>query len=241
MTVTPLRQPPNPSTLSSTAQLTVPSTRFLLATNNSNVSEAVTGTLYINHDSLVFYSDQQETSFGFSIDYPAVVIHAVSHEPPAHLYCQLDGPFPQTIAINTTAAAAATTASKDDTNEDEDEDEFAEIKFFPQNPQILDDMFKAMSECAAMNPDHDQEALSDNDIDDGHGCHRERDNEGDGSVDGVQTIAAFDPADFITCEDQLDQLTAKGKTILAHLEALIAAPDTTNSSSSSADRFTDAD
>ncbi|KAJ1878558.1 hypothetical protein LPJ66_011867 [Kickxella alabastrina] len=100
-------------------------------------------------------------------------------------------------------------------------------------------MFKAMSECAAMNPDHDQEALSDNDIDDGHGCHRERNNE-DESVDGVQTIAAFDPADFITCEDQLDQLTAKGKTILAHLEALITAPDTANSTSS-AGRFADAD
>ncbi|KAJ2753427.1 hypothetical protein GGI19_003138 [Coemansia pectinata] len=195
------------------------------------------GTLYVDEQRLVFFST--EASRGFSIDYPTVVIHAVSRGTDgvgAHLYCQLDGPFPS--------------SNKPDSNDEEDDDEqFGELRFIPEDEKLLDDMFKAMSDCAALNPD-DEGSGSESDLDDicvgdyqdgtANGDEEGNDDEYD-DESAVQTIEELDSSEFITTADDLDRLTAKGKEILAHLESVIIEPTEQANGSNEDGRYDDAE
>ncbi|KAJ2071931.1 hypothetical protein GGH13_003028 [Coemansia sp. S155-1] len=218
------------------------------------------GALYIDEQRVVFFST--ESNRGFSIDYPTIVIHAVSRSTDgvgAHLYCQLDGPFPESI--------------KSDDSEEEDEDEqFAELKFIPEDEKIrkyirhvsilvqckqdlnallvsvVDDMFKAMSDCAALNPDDDEGSGSESDLDDicvgdyQDGSASEDENEeGNDDESAVQTIEEFDSSEFITTADDLDRLTPKGKEILAHLESVIVESTEQANGSNEDGRYDDAE
>ncbi|KAJ2056389.1 hypothetical protein GGI17_006220 [Coemansia sp. S146] len=231
MPVTLLRQLP---TLSHT-RFTADRTR--VACDPPSDSANGLGTLYIDEQRLVFFST--EASRGFSIDYPTVVIHAVSRSTDgvgAHLYCQLDGPFPESI--------------KPDSNDEEDDDEqFAELRFIPEDEKLLDDMFKAMSDCAALNPD-DEESGSGSDLDDicvgdyQDGTANEGEEGNDDEYDdesAVQTIEEFDTSEFITTADDLDRLTPKGKEMLAHLESVIIEPTEQTNGSNEDERFDDAE
>ncbi|KAJ1999269.1 hypothetical protein GGI04_004637 [Coemansia thaxteri] len=165
------------------------------------------GTLYVNEKRLVFFSS--DTDSGFSIDYQTIVIHAISRgadDAGAHLYCQLDGPFPE--------CAGHKAANGRQSDSDDDEDQFAEIKFFPEDPQHLDDLFKAMSDCAALNPDANSDG-DDSGSDENGYCEEQAGDSESNSEDGhaVQSIGDFDPADFITSADQLDRLTPEGKSL----------------------------
>ncbi|KAJ2547024.1 hypothetical protein EV175_005381, partial [Coemansia sp. RSA 1933] len=144
----------------------------------------------------------------------------------AYLYCQLDGPF-----------LGTSTGQSDDSDEDEDEDEdeerFAELRFYPKNEQNLDDMFKAMSECAALNPDpNDSDDRSEEEGDGkedlfhiGAGQKNASESKGNGTAtnadSAISQISSFDPSGFITSPDQLDQLTPEGRAVLEHLESVI--------------------
>ncbi|KAJ2888109.1 hypothetical protein IWW38_005001 [Coemansia aciculifera] len=120
MPVTLLSQLPDLSHIRFTA------TRTRAACDPPSVSANGLGTLHIDEQCLVFFSP--DTKHGFSIDYPSIVIHAVSRNTTtpsdagnvadAHLYCQLDGPFP---------GCAASEES------DDDDEQFAELKFFPED------------------------------------------------------------------------------------------------------------
>ncbi|KAJ1643576.1 hypothetical protein LPJ64_004657 [Coemansia asiatica] len=170
------------------------------------------GTLYIDTHQLVFFSSQSNK--GFAIDYPSIVIHAISREPAEetkdshHIYCQLDCQFPGT-------------QQNSDTEQDGTEDLFAELRFYPDDKDILDDVFAAMSECAALNPDDLVEVYSDDEDLDGH-SDREVNRLDDPSI---QSIGEFDPSNFITSVDQLEQLTPEGKAVLKHLESVIVLPE----------------
>ncbi|KAJ1905405.1 hypothetical protein LPJ81_001951, partial [Coemansia sp. IMI 209127] len=93
------------------------------------------------------------------------------------------------------------------------------------NDLVLDDMFKAMSECAALNPDQDK---SEDDEENGGLFHINGNQKGSGSDEGNEeesvfsAISSFDPSDFITRPEQLNQLTPKGQAVLAHLESVIS-------------------
>ncbi|KAJ2087619.1 Methylosome subunit pICln [Coemansia sp. RSA 986] len=156
------------------------------------------------------------TGRGFSLDYQSIVIHAVSRgcDEDAYLYCQLDGLFPGT--------------STEDSDDSGDDEQFAELRFYPANEQTLDDMFKAMSECAALNPDQDE---SDNEEEEDlyHSGNNQEDYDrvgvnGDKSNtdSAICQLGSFDPSGFITSPDQLDQLTPEGRAVLAHLESVIS-------------------
>ncbi|KAJ2485969.1 hypothetical protein IWW37_005778 [Coemansia sp. RSA 2050] len=193
------------------------------------------GTLYIDEQRVVFFST--EASRGFSIDYPTIVIHAVSRDADpvgAHLYCQLDGPFPGC-------------AKPDSGSDEEDEDkQFAELRFIPEDEQLLDDMFKAMSDCAALNPD-DERSDSGSDLDDccvgdyqdASVSRGEEDSGEDESA--VQTIEEFDSSAFITTPGQLSSLTPKGRETLARLESVIIEPAEQMNGSNDEGRFDDAE
>ncbi|KAJ2502200.1 Methylosome subunit pICln [Coemansia sp. RSA 1972] len=170
----------------------------------------IDGTLYVGEQRVSFYSSVEQK--GFALSYQSIVIHAAvlnSTDDEPHLYCQLDGPFPGcTSSVNG--------ANKDsDDSEDSEDEEFAELKFYPSDANQLDALFQAMSDCAALNPDTDDEDSSEEAAD-------------------VQEIKEFDPASFITSEEQLDQLTPQGRQVLEHLESVIVTAD-------SHDRFADAE
>ncbi|KAJ1819307.1 hypothetical protein IWW57_004894 [Coemansia sp. S610] len=193
------------------------------------------GTLYIDEQRVVFFST--EASCGFSIDYPTIVIHAVSRSADpvgAHLYCQLDGPFPGYAKAG------------GDSDEEDEEEQFAELRFIPEDEQLLDDMFKAMSDCAALNPDDggsdsgsDLDDLCVGDYQDESASRGEEDSGEDESA--VQTIEEFDSSAFITSPDQLSSLTPKGRETLAHLESIIVESTEQTNGYSDEGRFDDAE
>ncbi|KAJ2691782.1 Methylosome subunit pICln [Coemansia spiralis] len=169
---------------------------------------SATGTLYVCESRLLF---ADAAGRGFSLRYQSIVIHAVSRDAgdAPHLYCQLDCPFPGT------AADAA------DSDDDGDE-QFSELRFYPDNSDALDDMFGALCACAALNPDAGDES---------------DDSAGTDNGDVVQQIDSFDPSTLITSDDQLDRLTLRGKEVLAHLESVL----TTSANGADSERFADAE
>ncbi|KAJ2720514.1 hypothetical protein GGI07_004559 [Coemansia sp. Benny D115] len=201
----------------------------------SKIPLQLTGTLYIDEQRLVFAS--ADSSLVFALDYPSIVIHAVSRDgDPArhHLYCQLDGPFPGTARSQRPDDDDGNASDASDADDTNDAEEFSELRFCPSDNQILDEMFSAMSDCAALNPDYtdEQDMESDVEVDkydrnerreDG-GCHSDSysDNDNDNNV---HTISSFDPSDFITSAEQIDQLTPAGKIIFKHLESVITLPE----------------
>lgn len=122
------------------------------------------------------YVDDQYLVFysankGFKIEYPHIIIHAIS--PDTYLYCQVsDG-----------------------------EEDFVELRFYLAEPHRLEDLFKCMSECAALHPDTTDSSDEEESI--------------------VQQLQSNDLSEYISSESQLSQLTPKGQRTLEHLESII--------------------
>ncbi|KAJ1722053.1 hypothetical protein LPJ53_003492 [Coemansia erecta] len=213
MVVSLLQAPP---TLAA-AVLTCADTTVACDPPSPSLPAGLSGALHIDKHSLVFFSD--EKLLGFSIPYQSIVIHALSrgeHKDKdgddAHLYCQLDGPFPGSSRIN---GGQGGESDGEDEGEEEEE-EFAELRFYPKDKDMLDRLFAAMSECAKMNPDEDAQDLSDDEqndsIDDDH------------DDPAIQALDDFNPDDFITSEAQLERLTPAGRLIYERLESAIHYP-----------------
>ncbi|KAJ1953558.1 hypothetical protein GGI12_005991, partial [Dipsacomyces acuminosporus] len=200
MTVTILHEKPALSSVRFTSECT------RIASDPPSSNAETTGTLYVDERQLVFYSEQPKAG-GFSVDYQSIVIHAISRDSgdDAHLYCQLDGPFP-----GSKRAIGQDGENSDDEEQDGDEI-FCELRFFPKDSSILDSLFDAMSECAALNPDT-QSGNEGDDGDDGDDAYVGQFHDGvpDSITADDNTVTAideFDPSDFFTSADQADKLT----------------------------------
>ncbi|KAI9472542.1 hypothetical protein LPJ55_005255 [Coemansia sp. RSA 990] len=98
-------------------------------------SDTSNGTVYLGEHQLVFHS--KSPTFGFALDYKAIIIHAVSKEDPQpHLYCQLNEQFPDNASL---------------------EDDIVELRIYMDENQ-LDEMFAKLCECVASHPDSASEA-----------------------------------------------------------------------------------
>lgn len=111
----------------------------------SETYNAGVGTLYITNRRVVWLN--QEQPLGFAITYPQIVMHAISRNaesfPKPCIYLQLDE------------------GSEDMIDEEEAEDTdipSAEAQLVPDDPSLVEEMFKALCECAAENPDPEMEA-----------------------------------------------------------------------------------
>ncbi|KAF8623633.1 hypothetical protein AX17_007333 [Amanita inopinata Kibby_2008] len=108
--------------------------------------DAVQGTLYVISSVLVFMST---TGRGFQIEYPSITLHAISRAGPRpSIYCQLDEG----------TSAAQEQHMNGDVNEggNEEQEEYAdmrELNIIPQNPEALEHIFEALSQCASQHPD----------------------------------------------------------------------------------------
>lgn len=91
-----------------------------------------------------------------ALSYPQIVMHAISREPKPCIYLQLDddkeGGF-----IGAADGAQALAAEADNEKEEEEEEVNPEIRIIPSDPLSVEEMFKALCECAALNPDPHEE------------------------------------------------------------------------------------
>eukprot|EP00743_Colponemidia_sp_Colp-15_P005321 GILK01005722.1.p1 GENE.GILK01005722.1~~GILK01005722.1.p1 ORF type:complete len:216 (-),score=35.29 GILK01005722.1:176-784(-) len=107
---------------------------------NREVPEG-SGTLYITTERVVWL-DEEEHDRGFAFDYPFILLHAVSrdisHFAKPCIYCQLD------------------MEAEPDLQEDEAV-AISEAYFVPDNSETLQAIFDAMSECATLHPDPEED------------------------------------------------------------------------------------
>ncbi|KIM40586.1 hypothetical protein M413DRAFT_446016 [Hebeloma cylindrosporum] len=150
-------------------------------------SDSAQGTLYILTSVLVFMGTG---GTGFQIEYPAITLHAVSRgESGASIYCQLDESF---------GTENGTTAADEDAIPD-----MRELTIVPQNPSSLEEIFEALSQCAALHPDPQDD---EDDLDE------------DAFVDlNGSTFETFNG-------DENEELSEVGRAALAHLESIIYDP-----------------
>lgn len=159
------------------------------------------GTLYIAESRVSWVGADSK---GFSLEYPAISIHAVSRDTtafPNHcLYLMLNGDLEEK---NATEEGQHSRNNEDDSgNDDGDEDEkITEIRFVPHDATTLDRMFAAMSDCQILHPD---EQDFDEEFDDGQDAVEQ----GDGDVEL--------------------EMTPQGQATLERLEAMLQAGQTEN-------------
>ncbi|KAG8763652.1 hypothetical protein FRC11_014629 [Ceratobasidium sp. 423] len=143
------------------------------------------GTLYVIESALAFV---WPSGTGFTVEYPRITLHAVSRgESGPSVYCQLDE------SLNGPGALGA--------DEEQEDSEMREMKIIPSNPESVEPIFEALSQCAALHPDPNDEGEDDGWVDDGEG--------------GFET---FDG----TNEEELSEV---GRAALAHLDSIIFFPE----------------
>ncbi|KAG6860832.1 hypothetical protein C0995_007076 [Termitomyces sp. Mi166 len=149
-----------------------------------DTTSATNGTLYVLTSVLVYFTS---TGQGFQISYPSITLHAISRsEPSPSIYCQLDaGPAPDADA------------------DDEDADTLLqELSIIPHDPASLEQIFEALSTCAALHPDPNTDLDDDDDT----------------TIDPLSTP-------FDTFNGSADEeLSEVGRAALAHMESIIYDP-----------------
>lgn len=90
------------------------------------------GVLYVTESCLQYWD--ASTGTGFTLEYPAISLHAVSRDldafPSPCIYCQLQ-----------------------QVDEDDEDEDAIELRLCPQDHTQLDAIFAALSECQALHPD----------------------------------------------------------------------------------------
>ncbi|KAJ3192094.1 hypothetical protein HK101_007070 [Irineochytrium annulatum] len=157
------------------------------------------GEIRVTEEKLLFVQDDNSTTV--AIDYPTVVIHAISrgeNDPVARrpcIYCQLgsaavvDERAPEVRGTEPTAKAT------EDVDAEEESDETCEMRIVPDDAEsfIVDAIFQALSECAALHPDPDYVDVDEEDGDGGSG--------------------------WMYSAEDADELSATGQAALRHLES----------------------
>ncbi|XP_071086668.1 methylosome subunit pICln-like [Haliotis cracherodii] len=113
------------------------------------------GTLYVAESRLSWMG---ENGRGFSLEYPAISLHAVSRDtssfPQECLYLMVEGKL----------SGEAQDGSSE--GEEEDDPPIGEVRFVPSDRGTLDAMFLAMNDCQALHPDpQDSDSEADGDED----------------------------------------------------------------------------
>ncbi|CAO3699257.1 unnamed protein product [Rhizopus stolonifer] len=98
----------------------------------------IEGEIYICEDQLYFYSNTIES--GIAVEYRDIIIHAISRQDQASLYCQLDVGlfFPNQVLPE---------------DEYEREETMTELYLIPRDSGAVEGIYAAMSDCAALHPD----------------------------------------------------------------------------------------
>lgn len=127
------------------------------------------GTLHVTTRRLVWFPDD-ETRGGYDVPFRAVAMHAVSSDASEGfrpcIYAQIEGGAPEGWRMTEDAAAKEEDGSAEDDDPDALE-ETTELRLAPADPAALGALFKALCDCAALNPDpHDEMHETEDDDDD---------------------------------------------------------------------------
>mmetsp|Transcript_42580 Transcript_42580/g.109006 ORF Transcript_42580/g.109006 Transcript_42580/m.109006 type:complete len:224 (-) Transcript_42580:473-1144(-) len=105
------------------------------------------GNLLITTKRLLWTSNTDQSK-AFSVGYKAIIVHAISRDVQSFdrpcIYVQLDEEY-------------GDDQGDDDEEEGAGESAVSELRLAPADPDHLEHIFQAMSECAAMNPDSDMD------------------------------------------------------------------------------------
>ena len=119
------------------------------------------GVLHVTTRRLVWLGTGDAASRGYAVPFRSLTMHAVSRDATDGgfskpcIYAQIEGPPPHDATE--TSGEAPTTASDEDEREEEQDtfDEMTEARFAPDDSARLDELFRALCDCAALNPDDD--------------------------------------------------------------------------------------
>ncbi|XP_026194795.1 methylosome subunit pICln isoform X2 [Anabas testudineus] len=181
------------------------------------------GTLYVAETRLSWFDG---SGMGFSLEYPAIGLHAISRDvsayPQEHLYVMVNGKLSDENEAEMTEKTEAAAAADDDEGDEDDDgssgggddgDEgvITEIRFVPSDKGALESMFSAMCECQALHPDPEDE---------------DSENNFEGEEYDVEEAEAehghADVPTFYTCDEGLSALTQEGQATLERLEGMLA-------------------
>lgn len=130
------------------------------------------GTLHVTTRRLVWFPDD-ETRGGYDVPFRAVAMHAVSSDASEgfrpYIYAQIEGGAPEgwRMTEKKDAAAKEEDGSAEDDDRDDALEETTELRLAPADPAALGALFKALCDCAALNPDpHDEMHEMEDDDDD---------------------------------------------------------------------------
>ncbi|ORX61467.1 hypothetical protein DM01DRAFT_317987 [Hesseltinella vesiculosa] len=144
MTITLLSQAPDFSDL--TVRYTGQNMGLKVSPPLAGVPDALQGTLYVCESMLYFYSNNVNS--GIAVEYPDIIIHAISRQDSQpSIYCQLDAGlfFPsQQFPDDQGRSAVAYSLS---------------LSFFEL--PLVEDIYLALSDCAALHPDLEDEEEDD--------------------------------------------------------------------------------
>ncbi|KAI8333560.1 regulator of volume decrease after cellular swelling-domain-containing protein [Chlamydoabsidia padenii] len=138
MTITLLSSPPDLNNLA--IRHTQNDVGLTVSPALSGAQGAIVGTLYVCESLLYFYSTVSNA--GIAVEYPDIIIHAISrqHGDPA-IYCQLD--------------AGLFFPNQQLPDEEDRDDIVTELNFTPTDTNSLEDIYLALSDCAALHPDEE--------------------------------------------------------------------------------------
>jgi len=164
---------------------------------------ASTGALFITTLRVAFvpdtaHGDGDGDGDAFEMNYQSIALHAVSRADAAHaqrgcVYCHIDG-------------GAEDAPARDDDDDDDDDDEASvEVRFVPHEPTTVDSVFAALSACAELNPDTEDE---DEDGDEEDGYYYDESSVLADDIDGSKRAAleSYDGKLVMPNADELDAL-----------------------------------
>ncbi|KAL2916075.1 hypothetical protein HK105_204499 [Polyrhizophydium stewartii] len=164
------------------------------------------GRLFVAESQLIWFD--AATSTNISIDYPTIVIHAISRTGDAvvkspSIYCQLS--TSSFVDREGRHVESAPRANADPEGGDDLEEVACELRIVPDDPTSLDPIYQAMTDCAAMHPDPD----ADEDMDD----YEDGDDDEDGRFEDSEWV--FDPETAESLE-----FSEAGQAALDHIESV---------------------
>ncbi|XP_018586174.1 methylosome subunit pICln-like [Scleropages formosus] len=101
------------------------------------------------------------SGMGFSVEYPAISLHAISRDtsahPQEHLYLMVNSRFHHEESDMRSQADEAQEEEEENESSDDSQSSspITEIRFIPSDKSSLESMFSAMCECQALHPDPD--------------------------------------------------------------------------------------
>ncbi|XP_074600836.1 chloride nucleotide-sensitive channel icln [Brevipalpus obovatus] len=103
------------------------------------------GDLYIGENE---FSWIRSDGHGISLDYPSISLHAISKDESSFVH-----PCLYLMVHNQSNGNGIENAETESQDEDESEDGIVEMRFVPEDPSVLEEMFKIVSTCQALHPD----------------------------------------------------------------------------------------